>query len=287
MEKRKDFSDKNIIHKKSGSLEYLQFKILNKYEDRIKHMITLRHGGVSLPPCDTLNFRTLGTDTKENVFKNVKKVCNELKIEDKKVYKGRQAHTDNIVILNDENKEEYNFFNLSNEEIDGYICNEKEIVSLVTTADCNPVIIYDPVKNVYANVHSGWKGTVKRIYKKAAIMLHEKFNSNYEDMIVCIGPSIRSCCFLSEEENFKKIFTDIWKDEEEYIYYEKENNKRFHIDLVKLIITDLEKLGIKKENIIDSNICTKCNVDSFFSYRDACIKKEKDYGTMATIVSLI
>lgn len=283
----KDFSSLELIHKKSGNIEYLQFKILNKYEDKIKHMITLRHGGVSLSPCDTLNFRTLGNDKKENVFENLKRACNALKIDYKKVYKGRQAHTDNVIVISNENKEEYNFFNLSNEEVDGYICNEKDIATLVTTADCNPIIIYDPVKNVYANIHSGWKGTVKRIYLKAAIFLHEKFDSNYEDMIVCVGPSIKKCCFSSEEESFKKIFTDIWKNEEEYIYYEKENNKRFHIDLGKVISCDLVNLGIKNENIVIPDICTMCNKDSFFSYRDACMKKEADYGTMATIVSIV
>ena len=174
----------------------------------------------------------------------------------------------------------------SNLLLDGYICNEKNIATLVTTADCNPIIIYDFKKNIYANVHSGWKGTIKQIYLKAAKLMNEKFGCNFEDMIVCVGPSIKKCCFSSEDESFKKKFTDVWKYENEYIYYE-ENSKRFHIDLGYVIKKDLINLGVKEENIIIPDICTKCNCDMFFSYREATNKKYSDYGTMATIVTLI
>ena len=120
---------------------------------------------------------------------------------------------------------------MSSEEYDGYITKEKNIATLITTADCNPIIIYDTKKNIIANVHSGWAGTIKKISLKAVKLLQEKFNSNLEDLIVCIGPSIRKCCFSSEDQNFKKKFTDIWNFEEKYMYYE-ENMKRFHVDLV-------------------------------------------------------
>ena len=282
----KDFSSKDIIHIKHGDLEYLKFKALEKYSDKISHIITLRHGGVSSFPQDTLNFRTAGTDTLENVSKNLDIVCKELGISKDNIYKGRQSHTDNILVINELNKSKYSFFKLSDEEIDGYVCNEKNIATLVTTADCNPIIIYDFKKNIYANVHSGWKGTLKQIYLKAAKLMNEKFSCNFKDMIVCVGPSIKKCCFSSEDEDFKKKFTSIWKDEKEYIYYEK-NSNRFHIDLSFVIKKDLTNLGIKEENIVIPNICTKCNCDMFFSYREATSKGYEDYGTMATIVTLI
>lgn len=228
----------------------------------------------------------LGNDKKENVFENLKRACSVLEIDENKVYKGKQAHTDNVIVIDSNNKEEYEISLISEKEVDGYICREKNVATLVTTADCNPVIIYDPVKNVYANVHSGWKGTVKRIYLKAAIKMHEEFNSSYEDMIVCIGPSIKKCCFTSEDENFKKTFTDIWNCEEKYISYDNDNKKRFHIDLGFVIKDDFVNLGVKNKNIVIPNICTKCNIDNFFSYRDATLKKQSDYGTMATIVTL-
>lgn len=280
----KDYTNDQVTLIKEGDVYYLQFNILNKYSDKLKHAITLRHGGVSKYPIDTLNFRTTGNDKIENVLENVNIISNIVGFSN--IYKAKQKHTDNILILDNNNKQKYKFENLSNDEYDGYITKEKNIATLITTADCNPIIIYDSKQNIIANVHSGWAGTIKKITIKAIKILNEKFNSNIEDLIVCIGPSIRKCCFSSEDESFKKKFIDIWDFEDEYIYYE-EDKKRFHIDLLYVIKKGLIDMGIKKENISDANICTMCNSEDFFSYRTYTKNKFNDYGVMATIVELI
>ncbi len=280
------FETQDIAHIKNGDVEYLQFKILNKYSNKLKHAITLSHGGVSGNEYKSLNFRSSGKDLRENVSENLNIICNKLGINSYDVYKARQAHTDNILIINNENKNGYAFREFKDDEYDGYILNENNIATLVTTADCNPVIIYDPVKNIVANIHSGWKGTVKQIYLKAIDILHYKFGSNYNNLIVCVGPSIGKCCFDSEEEKFKENFINVWKNEKDYLSYEK-NSKRFHIDLPYLIKSDCIKIGVKEENIILSNICTMCNNEDFFSYRKNTKDGKKDYGTGATIVELI
>ena len=280
----KNYTNNDVELIKKDDVYYLKFKILNKYEDKIRPAITLRHGGVSAFPRDTLSFRSVGD--KENVLKNVEIICDKINTNKNNVFKASQAHTANILILDNSNKKSYHIKNFSDDEYDGYITKEKNIATLVTTADCNPIIIYDPKQNIVANVHSGWKGTIKKISLKAVSILINEFNSKAEDLIVCIGPSIRKCCFSSEEENFKNMFTDIWENEEEYIYYEK-NSKRFHIDLIHVIKKDLMSIGIKEKNISDANICTMCNSDDFFSYRVATREKYDDYGVMATIVELI
>ena len=279
-----DFNNKDLIHIKEKRVEYLKFRALEKYNNKIEHLITLRHGGVSKGIYSSLNFRTVGNDDIKNVFKNLEIVSNILNVDKNSICKAHQAHTDKILILDNNNKERFLFKNLSFEEYDGYITNKSNIYSLVTTADCNPVIIYDPILNIVSNIHSGWKGTLKNISKKAAIIMHENFNSNYNDMIVCIGPSIRSCCFTSKEKAFKKKFVELFQNEKDYI--KKDNKRYYHFDLSYIITSSLLELGVKKENIFDSNICTCCNKEDFFSYRNANNNKEDDYGTFATIVGL-
>lgn len=286
MEKRVDFSNEQVTHIKNGNIEYLTFKALDKYKDKITVAVTLRYGGVSEGVYNSLNFRIAGSDKKENVLKNLNIICDKLGLNSNEIYKGKQEHTDNILYLTDENKDEYNFKNINEEKVDGYITGSG-ITTLVTTADCNAIIIYDTVNNKVANVHSGWKGTTKRIYIKAIERMKQEFHTNPEDLIVCVSPSILKCCFSSEEENFKKIFTDIWKDEKEYVSYEKENSKRFHIDLPYVITKDLINIGVKKENIHFAAICTCCNDEHFYSYRSKTHKKEEDYGCMATIVKVL
>jgi len=277
-----NFTNNDISHIKKGDLEYITFNILNKYSDKLTHAFFFKNGGVSEGIYSSLNFRILGNDSKANVFKNTEIVKQELNLS--KVHKAIQYHTDNILILDNNNKIKYEIEKLNDEEFDSYLTNEKGIATVITTADCNPIVIYDPIKNVVANVHSGWKGTIKQIYLKTIRLMNKKFDCNYEDIIVCIGPSINKCCFCSSNLEFKKQFTDIWPNEKEYIT-NKENGE-FFIDLPYVIKKDLIQLGLKEDNIALSNICTVCNSDICFSYRVFKKQNETDYATMGAFVEL-
>ncbi len=283
--KLEKFSDDVTIHFKENGIEYLKFRALEKYNDKVEHLITLRHGGKSEFPVDTLNFRTIGNDKKENVIYNLEKTLKNMSIDKNNVYIASQHHTDDVLVLDSSNKEKYQFENYNGEFYDAYVTDQKNIATLVRTADCNPIIVYDTKNNVYANIHSGWKGTIKRVYIRAIEKLQENYGSNLEELIVCIGPSIRKCCFSSEEEEFLEKFKEVFDEKMDYVQYE-ENGKRFHIDLIKIITTDLINLGIKKENINVANICTCCNHEDFFSFRYATMEKYDDYGLMATLVNL-
>ena len=281
--KKIEEKDYEIINGSFG-VSFVKFKILQKYEKKLTHAITLRNGGVSKKPYDSLNFRKTVKGEIENVSTNLKICCDELKVNFESVCKATQTHSNNILILNDKNKDEYLFSKDNKEEFDAYIVEEKNITTYITTADCIPIIIYDPIKNIVSNIHSGWRGTVAKIYMNVINVLKSEYDSNINDLIICIGPHIRSCCFSSEELEFKEKFTNVWKNELEYIFYEN-NKKRFHIDMEKLIIGDILKAGIRKENIATCNICTCCNSDKFFSCR-ASKKYGSDFGTFATFVCL-
>ena len=97
------YDSDEILHVKNGDVEYLQFKVLNEYN--IKHCITLRHGGASDGEYSSLNFRTLGNDSVDNVLQNLKIIKNKVGFSN--IYKGKQDHTDRVIVLNNENKYEY------------------------------------------------------------------------------------------------------------------------------------------------------------------------------------
>ena len=273
------YDSQEIVHIKDGNLEYIQFKVLNDLN--VKHCI--RHGGLSLGEYSTLNFRTLGQDTLENVLGNLEIVRNSVGFSE--VHKACQAHTDKMLVINKENEKDYEFSKLNKEEYDGYVVDKPGIATLITTADCNPIIIYDKAKNVVANVHAGWKGVINRIYINAIKLMQEKYESKVEDLVICIGPSIRKCCFTSQEDSFKEKFTSVFEYAEDYLEYE-EDNVTFHIDLIKILKHEFKNVGVDESQIHVAPICTRCSTDDFFSYRYAVQNKFKDYGTMATIVEL-
>ena len=247
-----DLSNENIIHVKKGDVEYLQFKELLKYSDRVQHAYSLK----------PLQF----SDENDQAPANYEKICEALNIDSNKIIKSAQKHTDVDKDIEEYTDEKFEF-------VDGFITNKKNIPLVTKYADCTPIILYDKIKNVIGNVHSGWRGTLQRISAKAVKLMIEKYNCNPADIIVCIGPCIKQCHFQVEEdfiENFKQEFGNVEK------YYKTgeiiEGKQKYYFDTTSLIIDYLTEIGINRENIFDSNICSVCNVAKMSSYR---AEKEK------------
>ena len=247
-----DLSNENIIHVKKGDVEYLQFKELLKYSDRVQHAYSLK----------PLQF----SDENDQAPANYEKICEALNIDSNKIIKSAQKHTDVVKDIEEYTDEKFEF-------VDGFITDKKNIPLVTKYADCTPIILYDKIKNVIGNVHSGWRGTLQRISAKAVKLMIEKYNCNPADIIVCIGPCIKQCHFQVEEdfiENFKQEFGNVEK------YYKTgeiiEGKQKYYFDTTSLIIDYLTEIGINRENIFDSNICSVCNVAKMSSYR---AEKEK------------
>ena len=239
---------------------YIKFKNLEKLG--VKHEIFM----------NDFNFRITNIDSYIESINRAKKF-----LDINNVYKACQTHSDNILILTSSNKEKYNACNINKEEYDAYITNEKDIPILVTMADCNNIVIYDNVKKVLAVIHSGWKGTVLKITSKTLNKMIEVFDCDVKDVNVFVGPSIRKCCFTTEDVTFKNMF------EEKYV---KEANNIYHIDLVSIIKDDLLKANVQNDKIEIINMCTKCNTNICHSYRDCTNKNLKEYKTMGIICLL-
>ena len=164
-----------------------------------------------------------------------------------------QIHSD-IVYHVDENY-------INNSDGDALITNKVNIPLVIKTADCVAILIYDKKNKVIATVHSGWKGTLKSIAVKTVKEMIDKYNSKSEDINVYLYPSIRKCHYevgFDVYEKFKVNTANIDK------YVIKKNNK-YYLSLQDIIIADLHKIGIF--NIMDSNICTYCNHNKYYSYR--------------------
>lgn len=279
----KDFNNENILHVKAeNGIEYLQFKKLNEYG--ITNAIFLRHGGISEGIYSSLNLRLSSKDNIQNVYYNIAKICEVLNVNESNICKAYQNHTNNVIYINSENMEQFYYMKQNTTQADAYITNEKGIVTMITTADCVPLIIYDPDNNVIANVHSGWKGTLKQVYIKVLNKMVKEFNTKLQNVIICMGPAIGKCCFTSKEKSFKNKFTEIWKNEKDYI--EKDSDDTYHIDLKYVIKQDVLAQGVLPRNIYDAPICTKCNSADFYSYRRTTCNKEEDYATFGTFVGI-
>ena len=180
----------------------------------------------------------------------------------KKIISPRQTHTNNVVAITLDNiDDELN-------DCDGVITNLKGVALTIATADCQSIFIYDNKKLVIANIHSGWKGTLKKILRNAIQIMIDKYECNTKDLIVCIGPSILKCCFEVDKDvvdMFRKEFNNI--EDTISLGEVKDGKQKYYIDTVEINRKELIDLGVTKENIIVSDICTKCSSDKYHSYR--------------------
>ena len=264
-----DLSNKNVIHIKKEGIEYLQFRKLLDYSNIITHAYVL---GLD---------KNFG-DINKNIYMDYKILCDALDINYNNIVKTNQTHTDNVGRIDKKiNINEPDFGVYKN--TDGLITDKKNLILSTINADCILLLFFDPVKKVIANIHSGWKGTLKRISVKAVQKMQKEYRCNPEDIICCICPSIRKCHFEVDRdvyELFSNEFQDLYNNLDEII--EKTENK-WHIDTVLINKILLKRLGLKDENIIDSGICSVCNKDIVHSYR----AEGKDYGLATAVISLI
>lgn len=277
-----DLSNENIIHVNKNVVQYIQFRKLLEYSDIIRHAYSLG---------TDVNFRTakvnkqqLSEDEYNLAINSYKNLCNAIGSNYINTVKTNQNHTDTIKIANKKIKEDEPDFNLVEyNETDGIVTNKKNLILSTTNADCILLLLFDPIKKVIANVHSGWRGTLQRISTKAIEKMEKEYNCNAKDIICCICPSIRKCHFEVEKE-VKDMFEEEFKSivEKNDIITETISSKKWTIDTVLINQIILEEKGLKKENIIDSKICSVCNSNLVHSYR---VEKE-GYGLETAIIEL-
>lgn len=139
----------------------------------------------------------------------------------------------------------------------------------VLTADCLPILLFDPVKMVVAAIHAGWRGTIMDIAKSTVERMATEYGSSAKDIISSIGPHIGPCCYTVGEDVAKEFIKKFGANnsiiEEDTVGSIEAESAR--LSLAEANILELEDVGVRKENIEDTAICTMCNKDSFFSYR--------------------
>lgn len=253
-----DLSNSAVIHIKKNGIEYLQFRKLLEYPELI-HCYTLSVNNFDIAGNDTMKNR------KDIVLNNYRKLADTLSINYNHIIRPYQTHTDVVKKVSKE-PNEIQIFPKEYWDVDGLITDKKDITLSLGYADCTPLFLHDPVKKVIGDIHSGWKGTLSKIGKKAVIKMIEEYNSNPSDIICCIGPTIRKCHFevdVDVQELFYNKF--LYTNKIDDIITKK--GSKYYIDTVLINKIILKEVGLKEENIIDSKICTVCNSNLMHSYR--------------------
>ncbi len=168
-----------------------------------------------------------------------------------------QVHSSSVYKVDSYN--EHGWSNLdSSIKADALITNLSNIVLTVLTADCVPLLVYEPNKGVVASIHAGWRGVVGGIVANTINTMVYEYGCNTKDMTVGIGPAIKGCCY------------EVGIDVADRFYgfpnaLKSIDDNHYKLDLHSVVNTQLINLGVKDIEI--SSYCTSCNSDILFSYR--------------------
>ncbi len=187
----------------------------------------------------------------------------------------KQIHSiDGFIITND-----HISMSSFSHEGDFSITNIAHIGLGVMTADCLPLIISDPVHNVVAIIHAGWKGTINNIVIRVVKEMQKLFNTHLDTIYIIFGPSAKKCCYEVNKDFVSWIKNNPLIDTKRVLH--QQNNKLF-FDLPGFNQLLLETIGIKKNAFcFDYNVCTICN-NQFFSHR----RQGNQAGRQMTVIGL-
>ena len=216
-----------------------------------------------------------GKSDGELFFEHQKIFLNSLGIEKEALFRVDQVHGNHVYILKDSG---VSVSEISQCKADAIITDIPDYPIMVLTADCVPIVIYDPIKHVVGVVHAGRKGTQKQVLTNTIEALLREYNSNPKDLIVGMGPAIRGCCYDVDEACILPFVTKSPLCPE---FICKTNKNKFFLDLPVANRLEGLKAGVLMENIYNEGPCTSCENDRWYSYR-----KEGKTGRLVTLAML-
>ena len=246
-------------------------KKLQKFEN-IKHCFFSRKNGFSKGIYESLNCGSGSNDNKENVFKNLQLVSNKINCNKDSLITLNQKHTNQVIHFKNETSVENKL------TADAIVSQVKNVGIGILTADCAPILFYDPKKKIIGCAHSGWKGALNGIIKNTVKKFNE-LNSNNNDLIAAIGPCIDKKNYIVKEDFFNKFIS---QENNNNIFFEKIDNEKFLFDLRAFINKEILKSGIK--NVENLEMDTFSQKEFFYSYRRSQLNKEKDYGRCISVI---
>ena len=213
---------------------------------------------------------------KAEVKANRRRLAEALGIDDKKIFECQQVHGTRIVVLDSKNIKKFEKERVV-PNCDGLITNLPDVFLLIKTADCLPILVFDPEKQVVAAVHAGWRGVIGKIFWLAVLKMQRFFGSKTENLRVAIGPSVRGCCFVHPSLIQSKL--------PEWQSFIKEVGGQKSVDLLSFVKDQLEQTGVKKENIEAVEECTVCYFRWFSHFASLRGAKDKK-GFFASLIGL-
>jgi polyphenol oxidase len=299
--------------RRTGGLQILEAPALAKL-DWLTHGFSTRTGGVSElgtlrdGSSETEKILNLGFtdwDTRAHVLENRDKFFRGIRAMKMRVVALRQIHSDIVHLVDSDAEARIDTGSQDTAaQADALITRERGVLLVVQTADCIPILLADTKRRAVAAIHSGWRGTVRRIAEKALGRMQMEFGTNPADVVAALGPGIGQSCYEVGTEvaaEFQAQFSNArdWFEGPFDLLSDSDNDSnwlpwltmkppghqppppRVQLDLIAANRAILRAAGIRAAKMFSSDYCTACRSDLFFSYR-----KEHTTGRMMAAIGI-
>jgi YfiH family protein len=248
-----------MVQEERDGLPLLRFPMLSAGAG-LRHAVFTRKGGTSRGPFSELNVGLGAGDRPDRVWENRKRIQNAMG-GGRPVFL-RQRHGVRVVLAGNGSS--------APALADAVITDRPEDLLVIQVADCQAVIVHDPVRRVVANIHSGWRGSIGDIIGKTVATMQQRFGCRPQQLMAGVGPSLGPCC--AEFIHYRKeIPPALWR-------YRIDEN---HFDFWSMSVDQLSAAGVAGRRIEVAGLCTRCRTDLFYSYRG-----EKTTGRFAVVAGL-
>ena len=285
-----------MIEQQHGKARYMQFGHFLQFPDLI-HASFTRIGGYSKTPYWGLNVSHSIGDDFDNVIRNRLLALTSLQIQTYPcatlwMVHGAEVATFGVDTWDDwrsdwphrschVDQHELIWTTKPRRKADALITRHCGVALAMSSADCVPLMFYDPVESVIGLAHAGCRGTARGIAAVTVHAMSEQFGSDPKNIRAGIGPSIGPCCYeISEEVRcyfmgqhvFDSDPTDaryrkLIRESAVFIVKRVQGRDSLRLDLWKTIRNQLLMAGVLPEHIESSEICTSCKKEHFFSHR--------------------
>ena len=237
-------------------------------ETGLKHGFSTRKGGVSKEHLTSLNLSFSVEDAKENVLENFRRIGERFGKTPEDFVLSKQSHETKVLKVGTKDRGKGITKDRDYEGIDALITDEEGIILSCFSADCVPILFYDPIHKAVGACHSGWRGTKGKILQNVVEEMRKHFSSNPAEILIAIGPSICKEQYVVSEDlalSFLEDYPDLGEDTASPI--QRISKDKFQLDLWDLNRRIALDCGIKEEHISISGYCTMENPELFFSHR--------------------
>ena len=247
----------------AAGVRYYQFALLNGLPG-IDHAVFARHGGVSPAPFASLNMGVSTGDSRENVRTNRERAFGALGRDPASVADLWQVHSADVVIADAPRGDREHLG-----KADALVTDRPTVTLFLRFADCVPILLCDPRRQVVGLVHAGWKGTLLKAPAQTVRVMVEHYGCHLSDLVAGIGPSIGPCHYAVGEE-VAALARQAFPGADQDLLVPVDHH--LHLDLWAANARALREAGLAPTQIEISRLCTACHTGEFFSHRAEAAK---------------